>query len=60
MFAGWLEACGISPRRHADGTLAVPIEISPLYAMSADELQAKLPPGLDTDREILLEEHAGA
>lgn len=60
MFAGWLEACGISPRRHADGTLAVPIEISPLYAMSADELQAKLPPGLDTEREILLEEHAGA
>jgi len=59
-FAGWLEACGIQPRRHADGSLAVPIEISPLYAMSAAELGDKRPSGLDPEREILLEESTEA
>jgi len=59
LFAGWLEACGIRPRRHADGSLAVPIEISPLYAMSAAELGAKISSGLDPEREILLEEPTG-
>ncbi|MGE3809223.1 MAG: UTP--glucose-1-phosphate uridylyltransferase [Gemmataceae bacterium] len=40
-FAGWLEEAGVQVPRQ-EGKSAVPIEISPLYALDADELAAKV------------------
>jgi UDP-N-acetylglucosamine/UDP-N-acetylgalactosamine diphosphorylase len=40
--AAWLEAAGITVPRDADGHVAAAIEISPLYADSAEELAAKV------------------
>ncbi len=58
-FAGWLERCGHPPRRHADGSLAVRLEISPLVALSAEELRARLPRQLDAAADLLLEDQTG-
>ena len=44
--AGWLEAAGVELPLDADGQVAAAIEISPLFADSAEELAAKLDPGL--------------
>jgi UDP-N-acetylglucosamine/UDP-N-acetylgalactosamine diphosphorylase len=42
-FAGdWLERAGIRVPRKANGDAAVPLEISPLYALDAEELAAKV------------------
>ncbi|MBN1555899.1 MAG: UDPGP type 1 family protein [Phycisphaerae bacterium] len=41
-WAKWLEAAGVSVPRDADGHVAAAIEISPLYADSADELAKKV------------------
>ena len=38
LHAGWLQAAGIAANGH-------PVEVSPLHALDADELQAKIPPG---------------
>jgi UDP-N-acetylglucosamine/UDP-N-acetylgalactosamine diphosphorylase len=40
--AAWLERAGIAVPRDADGQIAAPIEISPLFADSAEELAAKV------------------
>jgi UDP-N-acetylglucosamine/UDP-N-acetylgalactosamine diphosphorylase len=40
--ATWLEEAGIAVPRDADGQVAVPIEISPLFADSAEELARKV------------------
>ncbi len=45
-FADWLEAAGARVDRRGDGTVPFGIEISPLYALDASELKAKLAPGL--------------
>jgi UDP-N-acetylglucosamine/UDP-N-acetylgalactosamine diphosphorylase len=42
--AAWLEQAGISVPRDADGQVAAAIEISPLFADSAEELKAKADP----------------
>ena len=43
--ADWItRAGGVVPRR-PDGSAAVALEISPLYALDAEELAGKLPPG---------------
>ena len=44
--AGWLEECGIAIPRDADGQIAAAIEISPLYADSAEALAEKVPADL--------------
>lgn len=44
--AKWLEQAGIKIPRDADGQVAAAIEISPLFARSADELAAKIDPNL--------------
>ena len=44
--AGWLEDAGIHVPRDADGQIAAPIEISPLFADSAEELARKADRGL--------------
>lgn len=43
--ARWLEAAGVAVPRDAAGNAAVPIELSPLFALDAAECAAKLPPG---------------
>lgn len=45
LFAGWLEGAGAKVLRRSDGSVPFGIEISPLYALDAAELKAKLPPG---------------
>lgn len=45
-FAGWLEHAGATVPRRSDGSVPFGIEISPLFALDADELKAKLEPGL--------------
>jgi len=56
MFGSWLEEVGVEvPRRPDTGDVAVPIEISPLYATSAKELADKLAPGTSFTEPILLE-----
>ena len=44
--ANWLEEAGVELPLDADGQVAAAIEISPLFADSAEELAAKLDPGL--------------
>jgi UDP-N-acetylglucosamine/UDP-N-acetylgalactosamine diphosphorylase len=44
--ADWLTRAGASVPMTADGHAAVPLEISPLYALDAEELAAKVKPGL--------------
>jgi len=44
--ANWLEAAGVELPLDADGQVAAAIEISPLFADSAEELAARLDPGL--------------
>ncbi len=44
--AGWLERAGVTVPRDADGQVAAAIEISPLFADSADELAAGVDPKL--------------
>ena len=44
--AGWLEKAGVELPLDADGQVAAAIEISPLFADSAEELAARLAPGL--------------
>jgi UDP-N-acetylglucosamine/UDP-N-acetylgalactosamine diphosphorylase len=42
LYGTWLEAAGFTTPRDADGTVSLPIEISPLLALDADELREKL------------------
>ena len=43
--ADWLERAGVRVPRGGDGLPAVPLEVSPLYALDADELAAKVDRG---------------
>ena len=38
----WLAQAGVSVPRRPDGSVAVPLEISPLYALDAEELKSKI------------------
>ena len=38
----WLERAGVSVPRRPDHNVAVPLEISPLFALDADELRGKV------------------
>jgi UDP-N-acetylglucosamine/UDP-N-acetylgalactosamine diphosphorylase len=42
----WLERAGVEVPRRADGSAAVPLEVSPLYALDAEELKRKVDPAL--------------
>lgn len=44
--AEWLARAGVSVPRRPDGSAAVPLEVSPLYALDAEELAAKVDRGL--------------
>ncbi len=53
-FADWLEAAGAHVARRSDGSVPFGIEISPLYALDAAELKAKLAPGLVVEAPLYL------
>src|SRR5262249_23215828 len=38
----WLEAAGVRVPRNADGNVTVPLEVSPRFALDADELKARV------------------
>ena len=54
----WLEKSSIAVPRQPNGDTAVPLEISPLYALDAEELAAKVPPGLRIEGPLYLNEKA--
>jgi len=54
LYASWLEAAGIPVPRNGTGLPLHPIEISPLYALDAQELQARKPRNLKFDRPLYL------
>ncbi len=49
MYARWLEGAGVAVPRGDDGE-PVDLEIDPRYALDADELAERLPPGFEVDR----------
>ena len=53
--ARWLEAAKISVPRDAIGQVAFPIEISPLFALTAEELAARLPANFQVTGPTFLE-----
>jgi UDP-N-acetylglucosamine/UDP-N-acetylgalactosamine diphosphorylase len=53
--ADWLARAGVEVPRLSNGTALVPLEISPLYALDAEELAAKVKPGLQIDGPTYLE-----
>jgi UDP-N-acetylglucosamine/UDP-N-acetylgalactosamine diphosphorylase len=54
LFAGWLEGAGATVPRRPDGSVPFGIEISPLFALDAEELKAKLAPGRHVDGALYL------
>jgi UDP-N-acetylglucosamine/UDP-N-acetylgalactosamine diphosphorylase len=51
----WLEAAGARVPRNADGNVTVPLEVSPRFALDADELKARVWPGRVVDAPLYLE-----
>jgi UDP-N-acetylglucosamine/UDP-N-acetylgalactosamine diphosphorylase len=49
LFADWLERAGVKVPRRADGSAAVALEVSPLFAPDAEELAAKVDRSLRID-----------
>jgi UDP-N-acetylglucosamine/UDP-N-acetylgalactosamine diphosphorylase len=43
--ADWLDPAGVAVPRTPDGSAAVPLEVSPLFALDAEELARKVGPG---------------
>jgi UDP-N-acetylglucosamine/UDP-N-acetylgalactosamine diphosphorylase len=56
LHAGWLERAGASVPPDRDGNPAHPVEVSPLFALDADECRAKLPRGFAVTGPTLLSE----
>jgi len=54
LFGEWLERAGVAVARDAEGHVVGSIEISPLYALDADELRSRLPRGAAFDGELHL------
>ncbi len=52
--ADWLEHAGIEVPRDAQGHAKVPLEVSPLYALDADELASKVQRDLRLDKGLYL------
>ncbi len=55
LHARWLEAAGWTVPRNAEGRVSVRIEISPLFAATAEELLERLPPGGSVMGDFVLE-----
>jgi UDP-N-acetylglucosamine/UDP-N-acetylgalactosamine diphosphorylase len=54
LFGNWLELAGAVVPRRGDGTIPFGIEISPLFALDAQELRSKLEPGMKIERPVYL------
>ncbi len=54
IFAGWLENAGATVPRKNDGSAAVAIEISPLFALDSGELKGKIAAGMMVDSPLYL------
>ncbi len=54
LFGNWLEQAGATIPRRADGSIPFALEISPLFALDAQELKSRLEPGLVVERPIYL------
>jgi UDP-N-acetylglucosamine/UDP-N-acetylgalactosamine diphosphorylase len=54
LFGNWLEQAGAKVPRRVDGSIPFCIEISPLFALDAQELKSRLEPGLVVERPIYL------
>lgn len=54
LFGGWLEHAGAVVPRRPDGSVPFGVEISPLFALDARELKAKIEPGLVVEKPIYL------
>lgn len=54
LYAGWLEQCGIKVPRDGEGRPRTKIEISPLFALEAQELARKLPADFKLEGEVYL------
>jgi UDP-N-acetylglucosamine/UDP-N-acetylgalactosamine diphosphorylase len=54
LFGNWLEQAGATVPRRSDGSIPFGIEISPLFALDAQELRSKLEPGFKVERPIYL------
>ena len=54
MAGAWLDAAGHEVPRNKTGTVAIPIEISPLYALDAESFAEKLPSDFSVTDRILL------
>jgi UDP-N-acetylglucosamine/UDP-N-acetylgalactosamine diphosphorylase len=52
--ADWLEKAGVSMPRRPDGGAAVPLEVSPLFALDAEELAAKVDRGMRIEGPVYL------
>jgi UDP-N-acetylglucosamine/UDP-N-acetylgalactosamine diphosphorylase len=53
-FGNWLEQAGAIVPRRPDGSVPFGIEISPLFALDAMELKAKIEPGMLIERPVYL------
>lgn len=51
----WLEAAGARVTRNREGNVTVPLEVSPRFALDADELKARVWPGRVVDGPLYLE-----
>jgi UDP-N-acetylglucosamine/UDP-N-acetylgalactosamine diphosphorylase len=54
LYGTWLEKAGVAVPRDVHGNVIGRIEISPLFALTADDLAQNLPPRLTFDRELYL------
>jgi UDP-N-acetylglucosamine/UDP-N-acetylgalactosamine diphosphorylase len=52
--ADWLEKAGVRVPRQSDGSAAVPLEVSPLYALDPEELAAKVDRSLRIEGPVYL------
>ncbi len=55
LFADWLEAAGVVVPRDERGNVAGPVEISPLFALDAEELAERVPPDIRFRPGLVLE-----
>jgi UDP-N-acetylglucosamine/UDP-N-acetylgalactosamine diphosphorylase len=55
LHAVWLEQAGIKVPRDASGNLQARVEISPVFALDAEELRRKIAPGLQTQKDLYLQ-----
>jgi UDP-N-acetylglucosamine/UDP-N-acetylgalactosamine diphosphorylase len=54
LFGNWLEQAGAAVPRRSDGSIPFAIEISPLFALDAQELKPRIEPGFVVERPIYL------